>query len=105
MKTAHRNGYKFIIIIDEENQNNTSKANDIITAISAITKSGYLLPCKRAIGEFYKIDEVDVINEELITRAMYINYELDVENIDDISSETDLLIEKADELEKYSESL
>lgn len=101
VKTAHRNGYKFIIIIDEEHQNNTSKANDIITAISAdyeIRVSA--TPVKRAIGEFYKIDEVDVINEELITRAMYINYELDVENIDDISSETDLLIEKADEVRK-----
>lgn len=101
VKTAHRNGHKFIIIIDEEHQNNTSKANDIITAISAeyeIRVSA--TPVKRAIGEFYKIDEVDVINEELITRAMYINYDLNVENIQSISSETDLLIEKADEVRK-----
>ena len=96
IKAAYRKGLKFILIIDEEHQNNTAKADDIITAISAeyeIRVSA--TPVKRAVGEFYKIDEVDVINEELITKAMYINHDLQVDKIDNISNETDLLIEKA----------
>ncbi|MFY8253821.1 DEAD/DEAH box helicase [Clostridium perfringens] len=101
VKVAHRTGYKFILIIDEEHQNNTAKADDIITAISAefeIRVSA--TPVKRAIGEFYKIDEIDVINEELITRAMYINYDLITDKIGDIFNETDILIDKADEVRK-----
>lgn len=96
IKVAYRKGLKFILVIDEEHQNNTAKADDIITAISAeyeIRVSA--TPVKRAVGEFYKIDEVDVINEELITKAMYINHDLQVDKIDNISNETDLLIEKA----------
>ncbi len=102
MKVAHRKGYKFILIIDEEHQNNTAKADDIITAISAefeIRVSATPVK-KRAIGEFYKIDEIDVINEELITRAMYINYDLITDKIGDIFNETDILIDKADEVRK-----
>lgn len=101
IKTAYRKNYRFILIIDEEHQNNTAKADDIITAISAeyeIRVSA--TPVKHAIGEFYKIDELDVINEGLITRAMYINYDLDVGSVKGISHETDLLIEKADEMRK-----
>lgn len=104
LKRARNNMLNFILIIDEEHLNNTSKAQDIITAISAeyeIRVSA--TPVSRAIGNYYDIDEIDVINEELITKAMYINHRLnDVKNID-ISTETELLIKKADEVRKEME--
>lgn len=101
IKQAHNRNVNFILIIDEEHQNNTSKADDVIKAISAeyeIRVSA--TPVKRAIGDFYEIKEVDVINEELITKAMYINKDLDKVQVKDIENETNILIEKADEVRK-----
>ena len=71
---AHNNGYKFIIIVDEEHLNKTVKAEAIIdymnpeyiVRVSATTKTN-----KEA--EFIQVNELDVINEGLITRALYIN--------------------------------
>ncbi len=71
---AHNNGYNFIVIVDEEHLNKTVKAESIIeyinpkyvVRVSATTKTN-----KEA--EFIKIDELDVINAGLITRALYIN--------------------------------
>lgn len=101
IKEAHQKSLDFIIIIDEEHLNDTSKAQGIISALSAkyeIRVSATTI--KRAIGTFYKIEEVDVINEELITKAMYINKDVEEKNIGDIESETYYLIEKANELRK-----
>lgn len=101
IKKAHRSNKRFILIIDEEHLNNTSKAQDIITAVSAeyeIRVSA--TPVNRAIGKYYEIDEVDVIAEGLITRAMYINYNLDEVFESTIEGETELLIERADETRK-----
>lgn len=98
---AHNNHLNFIVIIDEEHQNNTSKADDIISSIHAkyeIRVSA--TPSKRVVGEFYEIQEVDVINEGLITRFLYINDGLDKLKVENIYNETDLLLEKADEIRK-----
>ncbi|MBU0278566.1 DEAD/DEAH box helicase family protein [Gemella sp. zg-1178] len=98
---AHRKGKNFIIIIDEEHQNNTSKADDIISSINAkyeIRVSA--TPNKRVVGEFYEIPELDVINEELITRFMYINKGLESVSVIDPKNEAEILLEKADELRK-----
>ena len=96
---AHNRNLNFIVIIDEEHQNNTSKADDIISSISAqyeIRVSA--TPNKRVVGEFYEIPEVDVINEGLITRFMYINDGLDTVEVENVTHETDILLEKADEV-------
>lgn len=101
IKKAHNKNMEFIIIIDEEHQNNTSKANDIISAISAkyeIRVSA--TPVKRSEGEFYEIKEADVITEGLITRSMLINEDLQEVSLDSIEHETDILLEKADEVRK-----
>lgn len=93
---AHNKGMRFMCIIDEEHLNDTSKANDIIKALASkheIRVSA--TPIKRAIGKLYSIDEVDVINEGLITRAMYINEDLQATTLEGIVSETNLLIERA----------
>ncbi len=71
---AYNRGYNFIVIVDEEHLNKTVKAEAIIdylkpsyiVRVSATTK-------KNKEAEFIQIDELDVINEGLITRALYIN--------------------------------
>lgn len=71
---AHRNGLKFILIIDEEHANDTKKAQDIIDAFSAfhiVRVSATANQNKKC--EFFEIDEVDVINAGLITKALYVN--------------------------------
>ena len=71
---AHRVGIEFIVIIDEEHSNNTAKAKMIIDAFSAkniIRVSATAIENKRY--EYFEIDEVDVIGEGLITKALYVN--------------------------------
>ena len=91
---AHNNGYKFIIIVDEEHLNKTVKAEAIIeymnpeyiVRVSATTKTN-----KEA--EFIKIDELEVINAGLITRALYINENVSSEST--LSNEHEYLLELA----------
>lgn len=71
---AHRNNIDFILIIDEEHQNNTSKARDIIDAFAPIyTIRVSATAHKNKAFDMYEIDEVDVIASGLITKALYIN--------------------------------
>lgn len=96
---AHNNGYKFIIIVDEEHLNKTVKAEAIIeymnpeyiVRVSATTKTN-----KEA--EFIKIDELEVINAGLITRALYINE--NVSNASTLSNEHEYLLDLAIEKRK-----
>lgn len=91
---AHNNGYKFIIIVDEEHLNKTVKAESIIeymnpeyiVRVSATTKTN-----KEA--EFIEIDELEVINAGLITRALYINE--NVSNTTTLSNEHEYLLDLA----------
>ena len=94
VREAHNNGYKFIIIVDEEHLNKTVKAEVIlqymnpeyIVRVSATTKTN-----KEA--EFIKIDELEVINAGLITRAIYINE--NVSNQTTLSNEHEYLLDLA----------
>ena len=52
------------------------------------------------MGEFYEIPEIDVINEGLITRFMYINDGLNTAHVKNTLHETDVLLEKDDEVRK-----
>jgi len=92
---AHRNGIQFIIVIDEEHSNNTSKAQTIIDAIAAkhiIRMSATASQNSRY--EYYEIDELDVINAGLITKALYVNE--GIEQGQEISNDYDILLELAD---------
>ena len=96
---AHRNQVDFIVIIDEEHSNNTSKAKDIINAFHArkiIRVSATAVKNNRY--DFIEIDEADVIAEGLITKALYVNEGIE-DNVD-ITSDYDCLLEKADEKRK-----
>ncbi len=92
---AHRSGIDFIVIIDEEHSNNTSKAKAIIDAFAAkrtIRVSATAEENKRF--EYFEIDEVDVINAGLITKALYVNE--GVENGVEITDDYDYLLDLAD---------
>lgn len=74
IKLAHNDGVEFIIIIDEEHSNNTSKANDLLRyfdAIHTIRVSATTITNSEA--EYLEVDEEDVIAEGLITKAISIN--------------------------------
>lgn len=92
---AHRTGIKFIVIIDEEHSNNTAKAKTIIDAFAAqhiVRVSATAVENKRY--EFFEIDELDVIEAGLITKAIYVN-----EGITDnmlIGEDYDTLLDLAD---------
>lgn len=96
---AHRANTTFIVIIDEEHSNNTAKAKAIIDAFSAkniIRVSATAVENKRF--EYFEIDEVDVINAGLITKALYVN-----EGVSDgmeVDDDYDFLLELADNKRK-----
>jgi type III restriction enzyme len=95
---AHRDRIEFIVLIDEEHSNDTSKAKDVIDAfnakniirVSATARKNYH-------SEWYEIPELEVINSGLITRAMYINENVDGERVYDLNSEYQVLIDLAEE--------
>lgn len=96
---AYNRGYNFIVIVDEEHLNKTVKAEAIIdylkpnyiVRVSATTK-------KNKEAEFIQIDELDVINEGLITRALYINE--NVGNDTKLENEHEYLLDLALEKQK-----
>ena len=92
---AHRAGTEFIVIIDEEHSNNTAKAKTIIDAFSAkniIRVSATAVENKRYA--YFEIDEVDVINAGLITKALYVNEGL-VDGME-ITNDYECLLDLAD---------
>ena len=96
---AHRNGIQFIIIIDEEHSNNTAKAQQIIDAFAAehiIRMSATAVKNNRY--EYYEIDEFDVIDAGLITKALYVNE--GIQPGQEISNDYDILLDLADNKRK-----
>ena len=92
---AHRAGMRFIVIIDEEHSNNTAKAKTIIDAFAAqhiIRVSATAVKNNRY--EFFEIDELDVIEAGLITKALYVNEGITNNML--IGEDYDTLLELAD---------
>lgn len=92
---AHRSGIEFIVIIDEEHSNNTAKAKAIIDAFAAVhTIRVSATAIKNNRYEFFEIDELDVINAGLITKALHVNEGIE-ENLN-IDDDYDTLLDLAD---------
>lgn len=96
---AHKDGIRFIVIIDEEHLNNTKKADDVINAFAAkniirVSATANKVPHQ----EFYEIPEDEVIGAGLITRAIYVNEGVDESR--EIENDYDYLLELADEKRK-----
>ncbi len=75
---AKRRGTEFVIIIDEEHSNDTKKAAGLLEAIGPrhIVRVSATAKTHR-LCEFYEIDEREVIAAGLITKALYINEDVD----------------------------
>ena len=99
IKEVQNKGYRFIVIVDEEHLNKTIKAESIIEymnpeyiiRVSATTK-------RNDEAENIIVDELDVINSGLITKALYINE--NVSNTDVLTNEHEYLISLALEKRK-----
>lgn len=92
---AHRAGTDFIVIIDEEHSHNTAKAAAVIDAFTAkhiIRVSATAVQNRRYA--FCEIDELDVIDAGLITKAIYVNEGIR-DNIE-IGNDYDYLLDLAD---------
>lgn len=97
---AKRDNTEFIIIVDEEHSNDTKKANDIINSFVAkhiIRTSATINKAKNA--EYYVIDETDVIEAGLITKAVWVNMDVDGTKSDALT-EYKYLISLADKKRK-----
>lgn len=95
---AHREGLRFIILIDEEHKNDTKKTQDIISAMNPVREIRVSATPEKRLGiDFYEIPEEIVIAEQLITKALYINkgFDHDVTMFSE-SNERDILIDAAD---------
>lgn len=96
---AHRNGTEFIIVVDEEHSNYTSKADAIMGYFNArhIVRVS-ATPTSKTNVEKYDIPEEQVINSGLITRAIYINPDFKTEEV--VDDENIFLLDLADEKRK-----
>lgn len=95
IEEAHQDGINFIVIIDEEHENNTSKANTIIEAFNPVHIIRVsATPNKVPHQEFYEIPEEEVIDAGLITRAIYVNE--GVQDSERIEDDYDILLKLAD---------
>lgn len=99
IEQAKRDNIKFIVIIDEEHRNKTEKAEAIIQEfepkhiirVSATTK-------RNDEAKHISIDELEVIESGLITRALYINE--CIQNNIEIDNETEFLLQLAIDKQK-----
>ncbi|SJZ52862.1 DEAD/DEAH box helicase family protein [Mycoplasmopsis verecunda] len=94
------NNYQFIAIIDEEHYNNTKKAydflNDHIKPYKTIKASATTISKKKNIN-FIEVSDREVIDEELITRSIFINPEVKTkETLEDFENEALILINTAE---------
>ncbi len=88
------NGFDFIVIIDEEHLNKTIKAEAIVDYMNPkyIIRTS-ATPKRNDEAEHIDINELDVINSGLITRALYINE--NVSNKEVLNNENEYLINLA----------
>ena len=94
IEQAHRDEIKFIIIIDEEHINKTEKADAIIQSFNAEHIIRVSATTKRNDeAKTIQINELDVIESGLITRALYINE--GIPNNIVVDNETEYLLEIA----------
>lgn len=90
---AKRENIEFIVLVDEEDMNKTKKAQNIIDKFNPIKEIRFSATAnKHKNFDYYEIDEVEVINSGLITRAMYINMDV-TETV--INSEYEFLLDLA----------
>ena len=95
---AHRNNLKFVIIVDEEHAFNTRNSQAVITEFNSNFMVRVSATAKKADNyEWVEIPESAVINEGLITKALYINEGVSAGTVE---NENALLLKLADDKRK-----
>lgn len=75
IRNAYLRGIQFIVIIDEEHQNNTGNASVIVDAFAAhrIVRVSATTITNKNHCEYHSVDELAVIDKALITKGIYVN--------------------------------
>lgn len=75
IRNAYLRGIQFIVIIDEEHQNNTGNASVIVDAFAAhrVVRVSATTVTNKNHCEYHEVDELAVIDKELITKGIYVN--------------------------------
>ena len=98
IEKAFQQGRHFILVIDEAHRNNTDKARDVISLFKAsktVRVSATIEdPKTPEIAEFYEVTEESVIESGLITKAVVVNENIDIEL--DVKDELGILFEAAE---------
>ena len=100
---SHREGVNFIVIVDEEHRHNTAKANEIINRFSPKVIIRVSATAKKKSNSlWYEIQEEEVIQSGLITKAMYVNEGVDIDRNREmsLSNESEYLLKMADNKRK-----
>lgn len=109
ISTAHKNGIVFITVIDEEHQNDTSKAQEVIDALAAKKELRMSATAKkRPTCNFYEINEEDVISAGFISKAIVINEDLnkgEITNENETKKLIDLALAKREAIAKEYDRL
>lgn len=106
---AHRNHIEFIVIVDEEQTNDTTKAQNVLDAIDAKKEIRMSATARRRpTCDFYEIKEQDVIDEGFISKAIVINEDLSkykVTNENEVEVLINLALNKRIEIAKEYEKI
>ena len=107
--SALKSGINFIIVIDEEHQNDTSKAQEVIDAFAAKKEIRMSATARnRPTCNFYEIEEEDVISAGFISKAIVINENLSknkINNENETKTLIDLALSKREEIAKEYDRL
>lgn len=96
---AHNSKYEFILIIDEEHRNDTEKARSLISAFKAKAhiRASATIKYELSNALVCEINELDVIDSGLLTKAIYINESCEDYKVVDYVTEAEYLIEIAND--------
>ena len=112
LQIAHDKGLVFVLIVDEEHKNKTTKAEKFISHINpefSIRVSATPILKDVNNSEYYQIDTQEVIDSGLLTKHVYVNYEDEEVFLNNSGSELslylDLAIKKQEEIKKEYENI
>lgn len=112
LQIAHDKGLVFVLIVDEEHKNKTTKAKNFINHINpefSIRVSATPILKDINNSEYYQIDTQEVIDSGLLTKHVYVNYEDEEVFLNNSESELslylDLALKKREKIKKEYENI
>lgn len=112
LQMAHDKGLVFVLIVDEEHKNKTTKSKEFINHICpefSIRVSATPILKDINNSEYYQIDTQEVIDSGLLTKHVYVNYEdeevFSNNSVSELSLYLDLAIKKREEIKREYENI